>query len=262
VLALPPPPPPVAAAPPLVVAVPPPPPSLPSLETAPADRTISASGLPFACYPQVTMGTGVQIIGVRNVEIGAGSCVGDFAWLNICVRDDKVRLRIGRSVLIGRQSMVSTGGYLEIGDYCLFGPRVTVVDADHGFEDITRPYGEQTPTLGRSIIVEENCWLAVGAVVAGHLTVGRGSVVGANAVVTQDVPPFSVVVGHPARIVKMYDPVTRRWEPAKTEAEQQRILENRGRVALPDRQQYRALLRQNARAPEIVPIVAGRGECL
>jgi acetyltransferase-like isoleucine patch superfamily enzyme len=236
--------------------------SLAALSVTAVDRSISAIGLPFPCFDGVTMGTGVQIIGMNNVEIGPGSCVGDFSWLNVCVRDDKLRLRIGRSVLIGRQSMVSTGGYLEIGDYCLFGPRVTVVDADHGFSDITRPYAEQTPTLDRSIIVEENCWIAVGAVVAGHLTVGRGSVVGANAVVTQDVPPFSVVVGHPARIVKMYDPVTRRWESAKTEAEQQRIQENRARVPLPDRDQYRALLRDNAQSSGVIPIVAGRGECL
>jgi UDP-3-O-[3-hydroxymyristoyl] glucosamine N-acyltransferase len=158
--------------------------------------------------------------------------------------------------------MVSTGGYLEIGDYCLFGPRVSIVDADHGFSDITRPYAEQTPTMGRSIIVEENCWIAAGAVVAGHLTVGRGSVIGANAVVTKDVPPFSVVVGHPGQIVKMYDPSTGRWEPARTEADQRRILENRARVPLPDRVQYRALLRQNSRSTEVPPIVAGRGECL
>ncbi|HXI57320.1 MAG TPA: acyltransferase [Polyangia bacterium] len=248
----------------VAVAAPSPPPasSLAALATAAVDRSVSAIGLPFPCYDGVTMGTGVQIIGMNNVEIGAGSCVGDFSWLNVCVRDDKVRMRIGRSVLIGRQSMVSTGGYLEIGDHCLFGPRVTVVDADHGFADITRPYAEQTPTLDRSIIIEENCWIAVGAVVAGHLTVGRGSVVGANAVVTQDVPPFSVVVGHPARIVKMYDPVTRRWESARTEAEQQRIQENRARVPLPDRDQYRALLRANAQSSGVIPIVAGRGECL
>lgn len=238
------------------------PPAVPHLATAGGDREVTRIGQPYPCYPGVTLGTDVQILAVRNVEIGEGSCVGDFSWLNVCVRDDKVRMRIGRSVLIGRFSMVSTGGYLEIGDYCLFGPRVTVVDADHGFSDINRPYVEQTPTLGRSVVMEENCWVAAGAVIAGHLTVGRGSVIGANAVVTQDVPPFSVVVGHPGRIVKMYDPTTGRWEPAKTEDEQRRILENRARSPLPDRDRYRAILRQNAREKRIDPIVAGRGECL
>lgn len=223
---------------------------------------VSSVGLPFPCFPGVTFGTDVQVLGVANITIGAGSCVGDSSWLNVCVRDDRLRMRIGRCVLIGRQSMVSTGGFLEIADYCLFGPRVSVVDADHGYADITVPYGEQPPTLGRSIVIEENCWLGVGAVVAGNLTVGRGSVIGANAVVVKDVPPFAVVVGHPGTVVKLYDPVTRRWESARTDEERASVLEHRERMPLPGRAEYAEMLRRNARSTSVHPIVAGRGECL
>ncbi len=227
-----------------------------------APRTITRQGLPFPHFPRVTFGTDVQILGVANLEIGEGSCIGDHSWLNVCVRDDRIRMRIGRAVLVGRHSMVSTGGYLEIGDFCLFGPRVSVVDADHGFADITRPYVEQPPTLGRSIVLEDNCWLGVGAVVAGNLTVGRGSVIGANSLVTKDVPPFSVVVGHPGRIAKMYDPVSNQWERIDSEADRVRVDRNRERYCMPDRAAYRELLWQNASLRAIDPIVAGRGECL
>lgn len=240
---------------------PPAPPAPPAAPAAPsADVSDARAG--FKAFANVTMGDGVQIIGVANVEIGAGSCIGDYSWLNVCERDARIRIRIGINVLIGRQSMVSTGGYLEIGDYCLFGPRCSVVDADHGVSDIMRPYGEQTPTLGRSIVVEENCWLGAGAVIAGHLTIGRGSVIGANSLVTKDVEPFSIVVGSPARLVKLYDPVTKQWERADNDADVARVEAHRRQVPLPERTEYRQILRRNSRTREIVPIVAGRGEWL
>lgn len=213
-------------------------------------------------FAKVTMGDGVQLIGVANIEIGEGSCIGDYAWLNVCNRDATIRMRLGINVLIGRQSMVSTGGFLEIGDHCLFGPRCSVVDADHGIDDITRPYGEQPATLGRSIVIEENCWLGAGAVVTGNLTVGRGSVIGANSLVTKDVEPFSIVVGSPARLVKLYDPVTKQWERIDGDADRVRVDEHRRQQPLPDRVSYRALLRRNSRSSGVVPIVAGRGEWL
>lgn len=238
------------------------PPPAPPAAPAPPSAEVSDARAGFKAFANVTMGDGVQIIGVANVEIGAGSCIGDYSWLNVCERDARIRIRIGINVLIGRQSMVSTGGYLEIGDYCLFGPRCSVVDADHGVSDIMRPYGEQTPTLGRSIVVEENCWLGAGAVIAGHLTIGRGSVIGANSLVTKDVEPFSIVVGSPARLVKLYDPVTKQWERADNDADVARVEAHRRQVPLPERTEYRQILRRNSRTREIVPIVAGRGEWL
>ncbi len=87
-------------------------------------------------YPNVSFGFGVQVIGARNLQIGEGSCVGDNTWLNVCIRDEKVRMKIGRCVLIGRQSVISTGGFLEIADYCVLAPRVYVSDANHIFDDI------------------------------------------------------------------------------------------------------------------------------
>lgn len=213
-------------------------------------------------FPDVSFGQDVQVIGMNHVAIGRGSCVGDGTWLNVCERTGDIRLRIGRKVLIGRYSMVSTGGELEIGDFSLFAPRVYVSDADHIYQDIERPYIEQGATLGRKVIVEENCWVGINAVISGNLIVGYGSVVAANSVVLENVPPFAVVAGIPARIIKLYNPKSRRWENAQTFSDQLRILEDRMEVPLPERDEYRETLWKRSRLERIDPVLAGSGRHL
>lgn len=210
-------------------------------------------------FPNVTFGNNVQIIGLRNLQIGPGSCVGDDTWLNICLRDARLRMKIGKCVLIGRQSVISTGGYLEIADYCVLAPRVYVADSNHIYEDINQPILQQGVTLGRRVIVEENCWLGINSVISGDLTIGRGSVVGANAVVTKNIPPFCVVVGSPIRIIKMYNSKTKQWEKTDSEEDIQQIFKIREEIGLPSREEYQKILQRSAKLNSIDPIVAGRG---
>jgi acetyltransferase-like isoleucine patch superfamily enzyme len=215
-----------------------------------------------ALFPEVAFGHGVQIIGLGNVAIGRGTGVADGTWLNVCVRDGQKRMRIGRNVLIGRQGMISTGGTLEIGDFNLFAPRVYISDADHVYQDISVPIIEQGATLGRSVVIEENCWLGINVVVSGNLTVGRGSVIAANSVVLGSVPPWAVMAGAPARLIKLYNPATRAWEDAREESDQIRILEARMTAGLPDREEYRDLLSRNSRLDRVDPVLAGAGRSI
>lgn len=210
-------------------------------------------------FPDVAFGSLVQILGTKNTSIGKGSAIGDNCWLNVCIRDDQIRMRIGKGVLVGRGSVLSTAGQFELADYCLLAPQVYIADSDHIYEDIMSPIVTQGVTQGRKITVEENCWLGIHAVVTGHVTVGRGSVIAANCVVIRDVPPFSIVVGNPARIVKMYNPRTRTWERCSEPAEMERILQDRERHPLPTREEYRAILETKGKDVYIDPINTGRG---
>jgi acetyltransferase-like isoleucine patch superfamily enzyme len=74
-------------------------------------------------------------------------------------------------------------------------------------------------TPGGKIRIEKNCWLGYGAVVlcgSGQVTIGRNSVIGANCVVTRSVPPYSIMAGNPAKLIKMYDPESKKWvKPAE-----------------------------------------------
>lgn len=213
----------------------------------------------FERFPDVSFGNMVQILGVKNIEIDKGSCIGDNTWLNICFRDDKTRMKIGKCVLVGRQSMISTGGYLEIGDYCLLAPRVYISDADHVFDDIYRPIIEQGATLNRSVIVEENCWLGINVVITGNVNIGRGSIVAANTVVNKDIPPFSLVAGNPFQIIKLYNPKSQKWERVRSEEEILKVIEDRNEVGLPDREAYRNILNNKSRVRKLDPILAGNG---
>ena len=79
---------------------------------------------------------------------------------------------------------------------------------------MTVPVRDQGTTQGGTILIEDGWSIGYGAVVVcehGGLVIGRNSVVGANTVVTRSIPPYSVVSGNPARILKQYDPTKKKW---------------------------------------------------
>lgn len=211
-------------------------------------------------FPNVSFGIGVQCIGIGSIRIGEGSCIADDVWLNVCIRDGKTRMNIGNSVLIGRRSHISAGTYLEIGDFSLLAPNVYIASVDHNYEHTPiRPIIQSGIRDHGSVVVEDNCWLAINCVISGNIVIGRGSVVGANAVVRDNVPPFSVVAGIPARIVRMFNPATRVWESVRDAGDLERIMLARDAHPIPTREEYRQVLNRCAKGLIIDPLVAGRG---
>lgn len=229
-----------------------------------AGGTSATPGDPLAAaFPGVSFGRDVQCLGIGATRIGRGSCIGDGTWINAATRDGEVRMVIGECVLVGRRATLSSGSYLEIASFTIFGPNVFVSSSEHEYQG-----NHHTPMLrtgnrdhGR-LVIEENCWLGVNAVVSGGITVGRGSVVGANCVLRQSIPPFSVVVGSPARIVRMYDPLADAWQAVGSEADQARIMEARAKRPVPERAELLAQLHAVNQGRAIPAILAGRGEHL
>jgi acetyltransferase-like isoleucine patch superfamily enzyme len=115
---------------------------------------------------------------------------------------------------IGRRCMISAQNRIHIERNTVFGPQALVMDHNHDFEDVSVPIAIQGTTDGGTIRIEEGCWIGFGAAIVcskGELVIGRNSVVGANAVVTRSVPPYSVVTGNPARVVKSFEPEKGTW---------------------------------------------------
>jgi len=95
----------------------------------------------------------------------------------------------------------------------MLAPHVTLSALNHSFDDVSRPIAQQ-PTTTRPIVVEDGAWIGAQALITAGVRIGRNSVVAGGSVVTRDVPPFSVVAGNPARLVKQYNFETKRWERA------------------------------------------------
>jgi acetyltransferase-like isoleucine patch superfamily enzyme len=158
----------------------------------------------------------LQRSGAPYINIGNRVTLGREVWLNIpnvsiC---DRSAIVIEDGCGIGRRSVISAKNQIHIEPNTILGPSVLVMDHNHGFEDVTVPIGQQAMTPGGRIRIEEGCWIGFGAAIIcsrGELVIGRGSVVGANSVVTHNVPAHSVVAGNPARIVKEYNALNKAW---------------------------------------------------
>ena len=155
-----------------------------------------------------------QINGQMVIERGATISRG--CWVNVpntltstCI------LHLGARAFVGRQSVISAMNRVTIEHDCLISPHALIMDHAHAFADPGIPIIRQGSTPGGTIVLESGCWIGYGAAVIanrGEVRIGRNSVVGANTVVTQSVPPFVVVVGNPARIVKRFDATKNVWE--------------------------------------------------
>lgn len=152
----------------------------------------------------------------NRIQIGDRVYIGPGTWLVVPqpAGGAPVAIVIGNGSKIGRRCMISAKTLVWLEEDVLLGPSVLITDHSHDFSDITVPVHGQGLTAGGTVRIERNCWLGYGAAVictSGQLVVGRNSVVGANSLVTRSVPPFSVVAGNPARIIKQLDPTTGEW---------------------------------------------------
>lgn len=98
-----------------------------------------------------------------------------------------------------------------IEDDVLFAAFVHVTDHSHDYRDVTKPVSKQGIFSKGPVVIKKGAWLAFGCHILSGVTVGENSVVAANAVVTKDVPPYSVVAGNPARVVSRFDFEQNNW---------------------------------------------------
>lgn len=145
-------------------------------------------------------GTGLLIIGPQNISVGSNfSC---WRHCTIAACDDGV-IEIGDRVALNANVYLNacTGGRIVLGDDVLVAPNVVMRTSDHITVDRDRPIRQQGHISGE-IIVENDVWIGANATIVGGVRIGQGAVVGAGAVVTRDVEPYTIVGGVPARFIK------------------------------------------------------------
>lgn len=155
---------------------------------------------------------GCEFFGANRVEIGTTAKI---------LRDVRIQitpnslLKIGDGVCLDRGVDINTAGedcLISIGDNALLGPYVCMAGPGHikigkncAIASQSGLYANNHRVYGLSregIEIEDNCWLGTGVRVLDGVRIGRGSVIGAGAVVTKDIPPYSVAVGVPAKVIK------------------------------------------------------------
>lgn len=132
------------------------------------------------------------------LQIGDGVVIQDFAYIQLT--KPSPRLLIGNDVVIGRNNIIAVKNLVTIGDFTRIGSDVQIIDHGHGFEK-GRLIKDQPAFIGETH-VGRDVWIGVGARILMGVRVGDGAVIGANAVVTRDVPEYAVVGGVPANIIK------------------------------------------------------------
>ncbi|STR45482.1 hypothetical protein [Iodobacter fluviatilis] len=151
-----------------------------------------------------------KILGVRYAIIGNNFSSGKALRLEIFKSHNGVifnpSFSIGNNVSINDDCHLACINKIKIGNSVLIASKVFISDHTHGaldFSDI-----EIHPSLRKlyskgPIIIEDDVWICEGVVILPNVVIGKGSIIGANAVVTGNIPPYSIAVGSPARVIKL-----------------------------------------------------------
>lgn len=150
----------------------------------------------FGSGSDVRSGLRLRILGNGRVRIGHKVVMDD--GMTIECRGSLV---VGPHTVFGHHVTIGVRESVLIGRDCLIGEMVSIRDHDHGFHAADMPMWRQEP-LTAPVTIEDDVWIGSKATVTRGVHIGRGALVGANSVVTNDVPAGFVVGGVPARVIR------------------------------------------------------------
>jgi acetyltransferase-like isoleucine patch superfamily enzyme len=132
-----------------------------------------------------------KILPAYQIRRGLLRAAGYKIWKDVYIEEDLIII-----------DELEETGYLQIGDRVAIAERVTLVIASRPNFSRIAPY---VPTSHGPIVIGDDAWLGIGSIIMPNVTIGQGAVVGANSLVTRDVPPFTIVAGTPAKPLKTID---------------------------------------------------------
>lgn len=146
----------------------------------------------------VVIEAGVLIFHPENIELHAGVYVGHQTILKSYYNNTMI---IGAGTWIGAQCFFHSAGGLQIGLDVGIGPAVRIITSAHADDDLQRPI-LHAPLIFKPVVIEDHADIGVGAIILPGVTIGRGAQIGAGAVVTKDIPAYTVAAGVPARVIR------------------------------------------------------------
>ncbi len=144
-------------------------------------------------------GNVLELLDAGRLEVGEGTLLEPGVWITA---PGDARVRIGEGSFLNLGVMVAAHQLVEIGSHCMFANGCFVTDGNHRFDDPAKPVPWQGFTSRGPTRVGDNVWCGANVVITSGVTVGERCVIGANAVVTRDLPPRSIAVGAPARVIR------------------------------------------------------------
>jgi acetyltransferase-like isoleucine patch superfamily enzyme len=151
----------------------------------------------FVRWP--VQGNVLEMFDEGRLEIGEHALLEPNVWLTA---PNPGRIRIGGGSFLNLGVQVAAVELVEIGEHCMFANGCFITDGNHRYDDPDKPITWQGFTSKGATRVGDNVWCGANVVITSGVTVGERCVIGANSVVTTDLPPFSIAAGAPARVLK------------------------------------------------------------
>ena len=164
--------------------------------------------------PNIYIGIGSKLIGGARIHLSHNVKIMPQAML-VSLRGGIIE--IGENTEISMYSRVASMGYVKIGNHVLTGPHVFIADYNHEYQNPMKPvmyHGNRfTPRNDGqpNLLIDDGTWIGTNVVIVGNVHIGKNCVIGANSVVTKDIPDYSVAAGIPAKVIKRYDFEEEEW---------------------------------------------------
>lgn len=154
----------------------------------------------------------LKIQGENYITVEDGVYIHKHVWLGVYPITDRIpALEIGAGTTIGNYNHICCVGKMTFGKKVLTADKVYISDHLHNYENPNMPISEQGISFKGEVVIGDGAWIGENVCIIAA-SIGRNSVVGANSVVTKDVPEYSVVAGNPAKIIKQFNHVSKIWE--------------------------------------------------
>lgn len=153
----------------------------------------------------------LKIQGAEFISIEKGVFIHDFTWIGAySINGNKPELRFEEGVCVGHFNHFSCSQKIVLEKNVLTADKVFITDNTHSFEKVDMPVMHQPLKSLKPVIIGEGAWIGENVSIIGA-SVGKNSIIGANSVVTKDIPDYCVAVGNPAKVIKRFDLETNSW---------------------------------------------------
>jgi len=152
--------------------------------------------------------TRIDVLPWNKFELGEASTIEDFTTINngvgAVIIGDRTRIGLGNTII----------GPVEIRDDVRLAQNVVLSGLNHNYEDVLKPIHAQGVSTAK-IVIHEETWIGANVTIVAGVHVGKHCIVAGGSVVTKNIPPYSVAVGNPARVIKQFNHHTGVWESVK-----------------------------------------------